>query len=300
MMPSLEGPPGKRKRSFDWKKLPSNTFRLLWAALKKFNYDEGFFLASGITFNLLICLIPLILLLLALTGKYLYEDQKVLSQIRYSIERAVPSLDPRIVQSILTIIEDRQIVGVLGLGGLIWASTMVFSSLRIAFNHVFQVKGRGILHGKAIDLLMVLLAGIFLLASMLLTSLVTFLQGIGFPPFLHLTPITQWLVKYLSPLLFTFCMFSLIYKIIPNRKLRFSSIVRAALFSSLLWEAAKQSFGWYVLHLGRFSVVYGSLGTLVIFVFWIYYSSAILILGGEVAFFLESVKRFSGPSPEKV
>ena len=43
----------------------------------------------------------------------------------------------------------------------------------------------------------------------------------------------------------------------------------------------------YVLRLGRFSMVYGSLGTLVIFVLWVYYSSAILLLGGEIAFLLE-------------
>ena len=44
--------------------------------------DHGFFLSSGITFNLLICLIPLSLLLLALAGTYLYSDQDVLSHIR--------------------------------------------------------------------------------------------------------------------------------------------------------------------------------------------------------------------------
>jgi membrane protein len=50
---------------------------------------------------------------------------------------------------------------------------------------------------------------------------------------------------------------------------------------------AKQFFGWYVLHLGRFSMVYGSLSTLAIFFIWVYYSSCILILGGEVAFLIE-------------
>jgi YihY family inner membrane protein len=50
---------------------------------------------------------------------------------------------------------------------------------------------------------------------------------------------------------------------------------------------AKQLFGWYVLRLGRFSMVYGSLSTVAIFFFWAYYSSAILLLGGEVAFLLE-------------
>ena len=79
----------------------------------------------------------------------------------------------------------------------------------------------------------------------------------------------------------------LIYKIIPNRKTYFRAALQAALFTSLLWEVAKQSFGWYVLHLGRFSMVYGSLGTLAIFFLWIYYSLVILLMGGEVAFSLE-------------
>jgi membrane protein len=82
----------------------------------------------------------------------------------------------------------------------------------------------------------------------------------------------------------------LIYKIIPNKKISSRSALQAAFFTSLFWEIAKQLFGWYVLRLGRFSVVYGSLSTLAIFFLLLYYSSAILILGGEVAFLLEERK----------
>jgi membrane protein len=61
----------------------------------------------------------------------------------------------------------------------------------------------------------------------------------------------------------------------------------------LLWELAKHLFGWYVTHLTRYSVIYGSLSTLIIFFFWIYYSAAILLLGGEFAFLidLQRIKR---------
>jgi len=50
---------------------------------------------------------------------------------------------------------------------------------------------------------------------------------------------------------------------------------------------ARHLFGWYVLHLGRFSMIYGSLSTLAIFFLWAYLSSAILILGGEIGYMLE-------------
>jgi membrane protein len=265
---------------------------IFWSALEKFNKDHGFFLSSGITFNLLICLIPLILLFLALLGTYLYGSREVLNHIRGYMENAFPSLDPKLMNSLLRIIRHRKIVGVLGIGGLVWACTWVFSSLRIALNVVFQAReGRGVLYGKGIDLLMVLLAGTFLLISMAFTSVITFVQGYRFSPFLNLVPIIRFILKYVIPFLFTFWMCFLIYKVVPDRKIRFRTAFQAALFTSLLWEVAKQLFGWYVLHLGRFSIIYGSLSALAVFFLWIYYSSVILILGGEIAFLLENERR---------
>jgi len=282
--------------SMGWSKKISGKLRLPFDALRKFDADHGFLLSSAITFNFLICLIPLTLLLLALTGTYLYSSREVLNHISYHLQNVVPSLDPKIMKDIMRIIRHRKIVGVLGIGGLIWTSTWVFSSLRTVLNVVFQVeKGRSILQGKAIDLFMVLLAGIFLIMSMALTSAITFIQGYHFSLFLDMRPITRFILKYLIPFFFTFCMSFLIYKIIPNKKVNFKPAFQAALFTSLLWEVAKQLFGWYVLHLGRFSMIYGSLSTLAIFFLLVYYSSAILILGGEIAFLLEK-KRFIQPA----
>jgi len=266
----------------------SGKLHLFLNALRKFDGDHGFLLSSAITFNFLICMIPMILLLLALIGQYLYSSREILNHITYHLQNVVPSLDPQIMKNITRIIRHRKIVGGLGIGGLIWTSTWIFSSLRTVLNIVFEVeKGRGILHGKAVDLLMVLLAGIFLLMSMVLTSAITFVQGYQFSPFLDMKPITRFVLKYLIPFLFTFCMSFLIYKIIPNKKVTLNPALQAAFFTSVFWEVAKQLFGWYVLHLGRFSMIYGSLSTLAIFFLLVYYSSAILILGGEIAFLLE-------------
>ncbi len=272
----------------DLKKWILSKFNFFWSVLKKFDSDHGLFLSSGITFNLLLCLIPMSLLLLAIVGTYLYSDREVLNHIRRYFENAVPSLDPRIMRNILRIIRDRKIVGILGIGGLIWTSTWVFSSLRTAFNMIFRVeKDRGILQGKAIDLFMILLAGIFLLMSMIFTSGITFIQSNRFSHLLAMGQTLRFILKYIIPFLFTFWMCFLIYKIIPNRKIFFKTAFQASLFTSLLWEVSKQLFGWYVQHLGRFSMVYGSLSTLAIFFLWVYYSSTILLLGGEVAFLLE-------------
>jgi membrane protein len=274
-----------------WGEGVSSKFRLFLDALKRFNEDHCFLLSSGVAFALLLCLIPLLLLVLALIGTFLFSDQEVLNHLSGYLKEIFPSLDPKIRKSILKIMQDRRIVGILGIGGLLWTSTWVFSSLGSALNIIFRVeRGRSLLRGKAIDLFMLFLAGTLLLMSMALSSVITLLQGYLFEVPLDIGFIFHPILKYLIPFLFTFCMFFLIYKIAPNKRIHSVIALKATLVASILWEVAKQLFGWYILHLGRFSVLYGSLATLAIFLLWIYYTSAIFLLGGEIASLLEQEK----------
>jgi membrane protein len=269
-------------------------FGLLWQALKKFNGDNGFFLSSGIAFNVLINLLPFIMLLLALVGTYLYNDQEVLNHIRAYFRDVAPAVDPKIMGNLMDLIQKRRLVGILGFAGLLWTSTWVFSSLRIALNIVFRAKkSQGMLRGIGVDLLMIVLVGILLLVSMILSPVVMFLQSYQGQIPVAMGPTIQWILKYLLPFFLTYCMFSLIYKIVPNKRVHIKSALQAALFASLLWELAKHLFAWYVVHLPMYSILYGSLSTLVIFVLWVYYSSTILIVGGEFAYFLEEDRQRS-------
>ena len=162
-------------------------------------------------------MILLILLLLGLIGTYFYSDQEIFRQVRGYVEIAFSSLDPRITQTLITIMQDRQIVGILGVVGSIWVFTWVFSSLRMAMDVVFGVeKSWGMLRGLVLDFFMVLLAGFFLQASLVLTFLMTFFQNYRFLSFLELSPIAKSLLRYLLPMFLTFSMSLLIYKIIPD------------------------------------------------------------------------------------
>jgi len=205
------------------------SFGLLWQALRKFNDDNGFFLSSGITFNILINLIPFIMLLLALVGAYLYDDQRVLNYMRaYFRNVAPPALDPKIMKSLMDIIQNRQILGILGFVALLWFSICVFGSIRIALNIVFQVeKSRGMLRGIGIDLLMIYLVRILLLVSVILSSVVTFLQSYRGQIPVAIGPTIQWILKYPIPFSLTVGMFFLIYKIIPDKGVHFKSALQA-------------------------------------------------------------------------
>jgi membrane protein len=221
-------------------------------------------------------------------------NDEVLNHIHAYFRDVAPALDPKIMKNLTDIIRHRQIVGIFGFLGLLWISTWVFGSLRIALNIVFPTEeSRGMLRGKVVDLLMILLVGILFLVSMVLSPVIIFLQGYqGLLP-VAIGPTIQWILRYLLPFFLSYCVFVLIYKIIPDKRIHIKSALQAALFTSLLWELAKHLFGWYVVHLAGYSIFYGSLSTLVIFVLWVYYSSTILVVGGEFAYFLEEDRQRS-------
>lgn len=134
--------------------------------------------------------------------------------------------------------------------------------------------------------MMVGVVGILFLVNMILSSFFAVLQGYQVRVLVATGPALQWMLKYLIPFLLSYCMFCLIYKVIPNKTVPFKSALKVALFSSLLWELAKHIFGWYVANIASYSFFYGSLSALAVFVLWVYYSSTILVMGGELLYVL--------------
>jgi membrane protein len=78
-------------------------------------------------------------------------------------------------------------------------------------------------------------------------------------------------------------MFLLVYRYLPPRRIGWRTSIVAASFTSVLVELLKYGFSWYVTAFADFGSAWGNIATFVILVFWIYYTSVVFILGGEVA-----------------
>jgi membrane protein len=265
--------------------------RLLGSALAKFNRDEGFFLASGIAFQALLCLVPFALLLLSFAGTYLLTDERVLQYFVRALEQAAPTLDAHLRHDLLEIVDHRGTTGIVGTVGLLWIATAIFGWLRMALNRIFEVpRARGALHGMGIDLAMIVLVGAAFLASIVVTAVIEYLRHAPalFPAVREqlLSAVSVYLVPFLVVLLVCF----LIYYLVPNQQVGARSAAWGALFTGVLWEAAKHLFAWYVSASGSYSLVYGSLSALAALLVWTYYSAAVLLLGAEVAALLEKAR----------
>ena len=77
-------------------------------------------------------------------------------------------------------------------------------------------------------------------------------------------------------------MFFALYKFLPVRRVRWQAALIAAVFTSVMFEAAKYGFTAFLESFNPGSLYTGTLYVIVVLVTWVYYSSVIFILGGEV------------------
>ena len=273
--------------------------RNLW---RKAGRDQVFFLASGITFNVLVTIVPLLLLTISVLGILVESSAGARQQILTFIQRAMPLASTQAESLLFSLVEDRGVLGLIGLIGVVWASTRLFGSLRTVLEVIFEIPPEdrlGIVEGKIHDVKMVLVVGTLFLLTLSLTTALQWVEkyGIGF---LGLDAYNlSWATAVGSALLafaITYLMFYFVYRYAPDRWIPRSDAALAALFSGILFELAKQVFVAYLAEFTRFLVLYGSFTNLVIVAFWVYYSSLVFLLGGELAR-IAQVHRRKGDHP---
>jgi membrane protein len=267
-----------------------NALRFFVSALAKFDRDRGLFLASGIAFQVLLCLVPLALLVLSFAGTYLLTNESVTEQVEQYLARAAPVLDPAVRKGLLEIVTHRRTSGLVGTIGLLWMATTVFSWLRVALNTIFNVPApHGILRGLAVDFVMIVLSTATFVASVGLTAAIEYLQRVRaaiFPAAPGL--LLRFALSYGVPFVVTIVFCFLIFRLLPNRRVATRAAIWGAVFTGVFWEAAKHLFAWYILAFGSYSIVYGSLSAAAVVLVWTYYAAAALLLGAEVTSLLEA------------
>lgn len=254
-----------------------------------------FLLAGGLAFSLFVCMVPLLLIVFAGVGIILGIDRyEVLfrQEIQSFIDRAIPyseyssHLQDFVIPRVIDFLRRNNWAGIVGVVGLVFASSGLFSSMRTVLNQVYQVRPSGpIFMGKLRDLaLIVMVLVYFLLSTMILPawSVVTgFADHVEFLQWLDFTGIQNAATKLFSFILILGA-YSLVYLAVPERKQPRKVVLTSALSAAILWEAAKQLFGLYITELATFQRIYGAYALTVVVAFWIYYTSLVFIIGAEI------------------
>lgn len=250
-----------------------------------------FLFAGGLAFSLFVCIIPFNLILFWMLGHFL-ESSAVEIQINHLIDTIIPyAVYADFAKNVLykrinEVIEYRNIVGFIGVIGLFFAASGFLSSLRTVLNKIFGAsEDINFLLGYLRDFVsIIIIILVFLIATIFLPLIDILRQAseqFGIFEFLQYG-IFQKVFTSLLAIVLIFALFSWLYKFVPTKKISKQGVRFGAMWAALLWEIAKQIFGFYIYNFATLGKIYGTYVIVVVIAFWIYYSAVVFIVGAEM------------------
>lgn len=257
--------------------------RFLDEVRRHFDEDAGTLLAAGLAFNGLMTLVPSLLLLTSVAAIFLSKDVDIYQRLIDYVHTVVPGIDDAVIKVIIDLVRNKEVIGIIGFFGLLWTSARIFGSVRAALQRILRTpRGRAYFHGKLFDLGMALGAGLLLILSMVLTTVLEAVKDYGAEHMHAETSFVDSLPQWGALLMGVFT-FYVIFRYVPVGRVRQASALLGAAVSAVLWELTKFGLTAYIKHVNDMSAIYGSLGLIVVVAFWAYYSAAAFVIGAEFA-----------------
>jgi membrane protein len=239
--------------------------------------------SAGLAYYALFSMFPLLLVLIA-GGSYFLNDQQAYDKVSQLVQASVPGSSQWIDENLRQVLNVRGTVGVIGLLTLLWSASGFFTNLAYNINLAWPEKPqRNFLKNRLVGLEMITgLIGLLLLALAFesLTSLVPFVNiNSSSPP----DPVLWQIISGIGSWLTVFLLFLALYRWIPTARVSWAATLLGALTVSIGWKIATEGFAWYLRSgLGRYQLVYGSLGAIVAFLFLIFILSLITLYGAHL------------------
>ncbi|HWR65391.1 MAG TPA: YihY/virulence factor BrkB family protein [Bellilinea sp.] len=254
--------------------------------VKNFGLARGAEAAASLAYYALFSLFPLLLVLISVVG-YILKSGDAYTVTLDFITQILPNSRVLIELNIQEILNRRGTIGLIGLVGAVWAASGFFVTLVRNINRAWLgIKPRNIIRTRLLGLAMIGMLILLLVLSLASSALLNIVKLIDSPLLnsFQLENSVFWqLLRVLLPSLFSFLMFMAAYRWIPNTRVRWRACLGGALWTSIAWEIAKRLFAAYLSSgLGNYEILYGSLGTVLALMFWIYVSCVIILLGAHL------------------
>ena len=172
-----------------------------------------------------------------------------------------------------------------GIVTLLFGATSVFYEIQDSINHIWKLKskpkGTGfikMLINRLLSFSLVISLGFLLLVSLLINGLMDLLITRLTVMFPELTVIAVYTVNVIITFGITALLFALIFKVLPDARIKWKHVRAGAITTAILFMLGKFLIGYYLGHSGL-SSTYGTAGSVIVMLLWVYYSAMILYFG---------------------
>ena len=278
------------KKSFLLKQL-----RLILLAAHGIRENRMQLRASALTYYTLLAIVPVIAMGFAIAKGFGFEtslEQRLIEE--FPGHETVMTQVVAYAHNLLERTQGGMMAGI-GIIILFWASINVLSHLERSLNDIWDVKKSRAIWRKFSDYLtiMVLSPVLVILSSSVtvyIKTQVTFIVNevslLG-----GVSPLISFLFKLL-PFFIIWTLFSLIYLLMPNTKVRFSSGLSAGFIAGALYQILQHTYINFQFLIAKYNAIYGSFAALPLFLIWLHLSWMIVFFGAEISFAHQNIGTF--------
>ncbi|MDR0420159.1 MAG: YihY/virulence factor BrkB family protein [Prevotellaceae bacterium] len=265
--------------------------KIIIIALRSFVEDKITIRASALTYYTLMSLIPVAALIFAMAKGFNYE-----TELRaFLFENFYDQQD--IVQWVLDFVDStlkntkNGLIAGIGIIMLLWACLKLLIHIEESFNHVWNVKNPRSWKNRITNYLAVfIIAPVFLMVSISVSLVVNHdLSGMTFLD--SISPVLNFLYECI-PFVSIWILFALIYKFMPNTRVKFSHAMLAGIVAGSLFQLTQDLYVYSQVSITKFSAIYGTFAAIPLFLMWAQLSWLIVLLGAELAFAYQNVSNY--------
>ena len=264
------------------------TFGFARRVLRDFFFvNNGLLLTSAVAYNAMLSLIPLAAVLAVFFSNFI-EEKLIMDAITTEVSLISPKATVMVVEVLEGFMKTRKLAGWIGLGALLFFSSMAFRVLENAIAVIFHRKAvpgkRRFWVSALLPYLFIALVAVGLIVLTAITAVIESSRGrtyalggfdFGF----------QWIAGfglYTAGFLGLVLLFTTLYKVMPVTKISFRLALSGGVTAAVMWEILRHVLVSYFSHLSLVNAIYGSMATTIILLLTMEAAALIVLIGAQV------------------
>lgn len=270
-----------RLKSKDW-------FSIIKSTFSKFLDDKGMKLSASLAYYTIFSLPALLILIIGL-GSIFYGREAIQGEIFHNINSWVGAKAAAQIQEMLkksTLEYNNVWATMLGIITLLVGASSIFAEIQDSINIIWELRPKPkkgltkLILNRLLSFSMILVLGFLLLVSLLLNALLNAFLGKLKAYFNEEIVQYFFIFDYIFVFVVISLLFASIFKVLPDARIKFRDVFMGAMVTAGLFMLGRLLINYYMQNIANITT-YGTAGSIIIILLWIYYTSIILYLGAE-------------------
>ncbi|MBU1863664.1 MAG: YihY/virulence factor BrkB family protein [Candidatus Omnitrophica bacterium] len=272
-----------------------NSLRIILLALRGFAEDKCMLRASALTFFSLLSIVPVVAMAFGIAKGFGFE--KILEAQLIEKFQGQEEVVGRVIEFAQAFLENTKggLIAGIGIVLLFWTVIKVLGNIEYSFNDIWGIKTPRTLIRRFSDYLAIMLiCPILLILSSSITVFVTSQVALVTEKIALLGAFSSLIMIMVNiiPYGVLWLLFSFIYIVMPNTKVKFSSGIFAGIIAGTIYQVVQWVYVAFQVGASKYGAIYGSFAALPLFLVWLQMSWLIVLFGGELSFAHQNVETY--------